>query len=254
MQEKMHELDWSAKGEEEGRGGVTEATLPGTLRGAWSKQRHLLPTEVPGGHLGNVSVAVGGAPGEPGGGGQGCEIAEINHEPTSLCSGIFGERLPLRYYLTGGMLLSGLFTSLFGLGYFWNIHVLWYFVLVQVRAFSGLHSGDPAAPGHSRSRPGLLYHTVGSPAHSQGSLAGSGSQPEVPGGACEARSLPWGPGVRGTSAGGCVHVCEGRGGMVWILEGPPSQMLHCSVQGPLSPHFPCRSSTVSCRPRAGPPW
>lgn len=32
------------------------------------------------------------------------------------------------------MLLSGLFTSLFGLGYFWNIHVLWYFVLVQVRA------------------------------------------------------------------------------------------------------------------------
>lgn len=169
-------------------------------------------TEVPGGHLGNVSVAVGGAPGEPGGGGQGFEVAEINHEPTSLCSGIFGERLPLRYYLTGGMLLSGLFTSLFGLGYFWNIHVLWYFVLVQVRAFSGLHSGDPAAPGHGRSRPGLLYHTVGSPAHSQGSLAGSGSQPEVPGGACEARSLPWGPGVRGTSAGGCAHVCEGSGG------------------------------------------
>lgn len=32
------------------------------------------------------------------------------------------------------MLLSGLFTALFGLGYFWNIHVLWYFVLVQVRA------------------------------------------------------------------------------------------------------------------------
>ncbi|KAI4553111.1 hypothetical protein MJT46_016405 [Ovis ammon polii x Ovis aries] len=34
------------------------------------------------------------------------------------------------------MLLSGLFTSLFGLGYFWNIHVLWYFVLVQI--FNGL--------------------------------------------------------------------------------------------------------------------
>ncbi|KAI4529904.1 hypothetical protein MG293_019760 [Ovis ammon polii] len=51
-------------------------------------------------------------------------------------SGIFGERLPLRYYLTAGMLLSGLFTSLFGLGYFWNIHVLWYFVLVQI--FNGL--------------------------------------------------------------------------------------------------------------------
>uniref|UniRef100_A0A452T1M8 Glucose-6-phosphate exchanger SLC37A2 n=1 Tax=Ursus maritimus TaxID=29073 RepID=A0A452T1M8_URSMA len=47
-------------------------------------------------------------------------------------SGIFGERLPLRYYLSAGMLLSGLFTSLFGLGYFWNIHMLWYFVLIQI--------------------------------------------------------------------------------------------------------------------------
>ncbi|CAO2635537.1 Glucose-6-phosphate exchanger SLC37A2 [Lemmus lemmus] len=47
-------------------------------------------------------------------------------------SGIFGERLPLRYYLSAGMVLSGLFTSLFGLGYFWDIHMLWYFVLIQV--------------------------------------------------------------------------------------------------------------------------
>ncbi|XP_009696174.1 PREDICTED: sugar phosphate exchanger 2, partial [Cariama cristata] len=41
-------------------------------------------------------------------------------------------RLPLRYYLSGGMVLSGLFTALFGLGYFWDIHVLWYFIVVQV--------------------------------------------------------------------------------------------------------------------------
>ncbi|XP_041269781.1 glucose-6-phosphate exchanger SLC37A2 isoform X2 [Onychostruthus taczanowskii] len=47
-------------------------------------------------------------------------------------SGIFGERLPLRYYLSGGMVVSGLFTALFGLGYFWDIHVLWYFIVVQV--------------------------------------------------------------------------------------------------------------------------
>ncbi|KYO35816.1 glucose-6-phosphate exchanger SLC37A2 isoform X1 [Alligator mississippiensis] len=47
-------------------------------------------------------------------------------------SGIFGERLPLRYYLSGGMVLSGIFTSLFGLGYFWNIHLLWYFILIQI--------------------------------------------------------------------------------------------------------------------------
>lgn len=59
---------------------------------------------------------------------------------TQFSSGIFGERLPLRYYLSAGMLLSGLFTSLFGLGYFWDIHVLWYFVLIQVGA-SVLPSG-----------------------------------------------------------------------------------------------------------------
>ncbi|KAM4650585.1 glucose-6-phosphate exchanger SLC37A2 [Discoglossus pictus] len=47
-------------------------------------------------------------------------------------SGIFGERLPLRYYLSCGMLLSGVFTSLMGLGYYWNIHVLWYYVVIQI--------------------------------------------------------------------------------------------------------------------------
>ncbi|XP_028932096.1 glucose-6-phosphate exchanger SLC37A2 isoform X2 [Ornithorhynchus anatinus] len=51
-------------------------------------------------------------------------------------SGVFGERLPLRYYLSSGMLLSGVFTALFGLGYFWSIHALWYYVLVQI--FNGL--------------------------------------------------------------------------------------------------------------------
>lgn len=62
-------------------------------------------------------------------------MAGIDHNSNSLfSSGIFGERLPLRYYLSAGMLLSGLFTSLFGLGYYWDIHVLWYFVLIQVGA------------------------------------------------------------------------------------------------------------------------
>ncbi|XP_061106219.1 glucose-6-phosphate exchanger SLC37A2 [Conger conger] len=51
-------------------------------------------------------------------------------------SGIFGERLPLRYYLSCGMLLSGLFTALFGLGFYWNIHSLWYYAFVQ--AMNGL--------------------------------------------------------------------------------------------------------------------
>ncbi|XP_070832110.1 glucose-6-phosphate exchanger SLC37A1 [Chaetodon trifascialis] len=47
-------------------------------------------------------------------------------------SGIIGERLPIRLYLTAGMLTSGLFTCLFGLGYVYNIHSLGFYVFVQV--------------------------------------------------------------------------------------------------------------------------
>ncbi|XP_061774583.1 glucose-6-phosphate exchanger SLC37A1 isoform X1 [Nerophis ophidion] len=47
-------------------------------------------------------------------------------------SGIIGERLPIRLYLTVGMLASGLFTCLFGLGYIYNIHSLGFYVFVQV--------------------------------------------------------------------------------------------------------------------------
>uniref|UniRef100_A0A665W609 Solute carrier family 37 member 1 n=1 Tax=Echeneis naucrates TaxID=173247 RepID=A0A665W609_ECHNA len=47
-------------------------------------------------------------------------------------SGIIGERLPIRLYLTVGMLGSGIFTCLFGLGYIYNIHSLGFYVSVQV--------------------------------------------------------------------------------------------------------------------------
>ncbi|KAK7938927.1 hypothetical protein WMY93_002253 [Mugilogobius chulae] len=47
-------------------------------------------------------------------------------------SGIIGERLPIRLYLSVGMLFSGLFTCLFGLGYFYNIHSLSFYISVQV--------------------------------------------------------------------------------------------------------------------------
>lgn len=47
-------------------------------------------------------------------------------------SGIIGERLPIRLYLTVGMLASGLFTCLFGLGYVYNIHNLSFYIFVQV--------------------------------------------------------------------------------------------------------------------------
>ncbi|KAK6309553.1 hypothetical protein J4Q44_G00194340 [Coregonus suidteri] len=47
-------------------------------------------------------------------------------------SGIIGERLPIRLYLTFGMLMSGLFTCLFGLGRIYNIHNLSFYIIVQV--------------------------------------------------------------------------------------------------------------------------
>nr|XP_020462267.1 glucose-6-phosphate exchanger SLC37A1-like [Monopterus albus] len=53
-------------------------------------------------------------------------------------SGIIGERLPIRLYLTVGMLTSGLFTCLFGLGYVYNIHSLGFYVCVQVRCTNRL--------------------------------------------------------------------------------------------------------------------
>ncbi|XP_006258408.2 glucose-6-phosphate exchanger SLC37A1 [Alligator mississippiensis] len=47
-------------------------------------------------------------------------------------SGIIGERLPIRYYLTAGMLASGLFTAMFGFGYFYNVHNLWFYLVAQI--------------------------------------------------------------------------------------------------------------------------
>ncbi|KAJ8004597.1 hypothetical protein DPEC_G00137940 [Dallia pectoralis] len=47
-------------------------------------------------------------------------------------SGIIGERLPIRLYLSVGMVMSGLFTCLFGLGYVYNIHSLSFYICVQV--------------------------------------------------------------------------------------------------------------------------
>lgn len=47
-------------------------------------------------------------------------------------SGIIGERLPIRLYLTVGMLTSGLFTCLFGLGFTFNIHNMSFYIIVQV--------------------------------------------------------------------------------------------------------------------------
>ena len=47
-------------------------------------------------------------------------------------SGFVAEHMDLRHFLTIGMLSSGLFTALFGMGYFWKLHYFAYFFTIQV--------------------------------------------------------------------------------------------------------------------------
>lgn len=49
-----------------------------------------------------------------------------------LCSGFIAERVNLRYFLSLGMLASGISCYLFGIAKSYNIHSLWYFIVVQV--------------------------------------------------------------------------------------------------------------------------
>lgn len=59
-------------------------------------------------------------------------------------AGHLGDRVDLRLFLFGGMVLSGAFTVLFGMGYFWGVHSLAYFVLVQMAAGAFQSSGWPS--------------------------------------------------------------------------------------------------------------
>lgn len=51
-----------------------------------------------------------------------------------FASGFVAERVSLRYFLAFGMLLSGIFTYLFGIAKPYDIHSIWYFVIVQAAA------------------------------------------------------------------------------------------------------------------------
>ncbi|XP_017040887.1 glucose-6-phosphate exchanger SLC37A2 [Drosophila ficusphila] len=53
-----------------------------------------------------------------------------------FASGFVAERVSLRYFLSMGMILTGVFTYMFGIARTSNIHSLWYFVLVQI--FAGI--------------------------------------------------------------------------------------------------------------------
>ncbi|KAG8374647.1 hypothetical protein BUALT_Bualt10G0017800 [Buddleja alternifolia] len=49
-------------------------------------------------------------------------------------AGHLGDKLDLRVFLTTGMVGSGIFVGLFGMGYFWNIHAFGFYLLMQMLA------------------------------------------------------------------------------------------------------------------------
>nr|AKN21657.1 slc37a-1 [Schmidtea mediterranea] len=60
-----------------------------------------------------------------------------------FCSGHIAERVNIRYFLTIGMFLCGLSTSLFGLGFYLQIHNYYYYLFVQIFAGMVQASGWP---------------------------------------------------------------------------------------------------------------
>ncbi|XWS62050.1 hypothetical protein CRYUN_Cryun07bG0177700 [Craigia yunnanensis] len=49
-------------------------------------------------------------------------------------AGHLGDTLDLRLFLTAGMIGSGIFLGLFGMGYFWNVHVFSFYLVMQLVA------------------------------------------------------------------------------------------------------------------------
>lgn len=59
-------------------------------------------------------------------------------------SGHIGDRMNLRIFLTIGMIGTGLFTSLFGVGYWANIHIFYYYLIIQMLAGLFQSTGWPS--------------------------------------------------------------------------------------------------------------
>lgn len=59
-------------------------------------------------------------------------------------SGYVAERCHLRYFLSIGMLLSGIFAYLFGIAYYYEIHSLYFFLAIQIVSGIVQTSGWPA--------------------------------------------------------------------------------------------------------------
>lgn len=59
-------------------------------------------------------------------------------------SGHVGDRMDLRIFLTIGMLGTGLFTALFGVGYWADVHIFYYYLIVQMMAGLFQSTGWPS--------------------------------------------------------------------------------------------------------------
>ncbi|GMH22803.1 hypothetical protein Nepgr_024646 [Nepenthes gracilis] len=59
-------------------------------------------------------------------------------------AGHLGDTLDLRLFLTSGMIGSGIFVGFFGMGYFWNIHVFWFYLVMQMVAGLFQSTGWPS--------------------------------------------------------------------------------------------------------------
>jgi len=59
-------------------------------------------------------------------------------------SGFLAERCNLRYFLALGMIMSGIFTYLFGVAFYEGIHSIWYFAAIQIVGGALQTTGWPA--------------------------------------------------------------------------------------------------------------
>ncbi|KAJ6714658.1 MAJOR FACILITATOR SUPERFAMILY TRANSPORTER 16 ISOFORM B [Salix viminalis] len=60
------------------------------------------------------------------------------------CSGHLGDRINLRIFLTVGMVGTGIFTSLFGVGFWANVHNFYYYLMMQMLAGLFQSTGWPS--------------------------------------------------------------------------------------------------------------
>ncbi|KAL6765554.1 glycerol-3-phosphate permease-like protein [Haematococcus lacustris] len=106
-----------------GSGPVIELDLPANMLGGWA------PFNGPNGQsmLGEVDLAFLGA-----------------YAIGMFFAGHLGDRLDLRWFLSAGMLGSGVFVMFFGMGFFWDVHSLGYYIIVSIIAGVFQSTGWPS--------------------------------------------------------------------------------------------------------------